>query len=284
MIVFLYSSYILLLEYEFFRNALTAALLTSIIAAIVGTYIVSRKIVFISGGITHASFGGIGIAYFFGINPFLGAAIFSILSALGIEWISSRAKIREDSVIAILWSFGMALGIIFVFLTPGYAPNLMSFLFGTILSVGKIDLWMMFGFAVLTALFFVIYYRPILYSAFDPEFSDAVKIPVRLFRYIMAILIAIAIVISIRTMGIVLVLSLFTIPQATSMLFTKYFPKIIVFSILFGFSGSILGLFSSYGLNIPSGAAIIFALTIQYIVVKIIIMLIEKIRIKRGRE
>jgi len=272
------DNFFLLFEYEFFRNALTAALLTSIIAAIIGTYIVSRKIVFISGGITHASFGGIGIAYFFGFYPLFGAVIFSIFSALGIEWISSKTKIREDSVIAILWSFGMALGIIFVFLTPGYAPNLMSFLFGTILSVEKFDLWLMLGFAVLTALFFVVYYRPILYSAFDPEFSDAVKIPVRFFRYIMAVLMAIAIVISIRSMGIILVLSLFTIPQATSMLFTKYFPKIIFFSIIFGFSGSILGLFSSYGLNIPSGAAIIFALTIQYVVLKVVVISFKKIK------
>lgn len=272
------EDFLSLFEYEFFRNALTAALLTSILAAIIGTYIVSRKIVFISGGITHASFGGIGIAYFLGINPLLGAALFSIFSALGIEWISDRTKIKEDSVIAILWSFGMAIGIIFVFLTPGYAPNLMSFLFGTILSVGKSDLWLMFGFTLLIAIFFLIYYRPILYSAFDPEFSDVVRIPVRFYRYIMAILIAIAIVISIRTMGVILVLSLFTIPQATSMLFTKYFPKIIFFSMIFGFSGSMLGLFSSYGLNIPSGAAIIFALTIQYLIIKLIRVLFKKFK------
>ena len=259
-----------LFEYEFFRNALITVTLSSILAAIIGTYIVSRKIVFISGGITHASFGGIGMAYFFGLNPFLGAAMFSILSALGIEWISNKTKIREDSMIAMIWSFGMAVGIIFVFLTPGYAPNLMSFLFGTILTVGKSNIFLMLGFTMLTTIIFILYYRPILYSAFDPEFLDAVNIPARFFRYIMAVLIAIAIVICLRTMGIILVLSLFTIPQATSMLFTKYFPKIILLSVLFGFSGSVIGLFSSYSLNIPSGAAIIFTLTIQYLIVRFV--------------
>ena len=265
------NDFYLLFGYQFFRNAALAAVLTSLLAAMLGTYIVSRKIVFISGGITHASFGGIGMAYFLGMNPFLGATIFSVLSSVGIEWISSRGKIREDSAIAILWSFGMALGIIFVFLTPGYAPNLMTFLFGSILSVGAVDLWLMFGLLVFTAVFFIIYYRPIVYSAFDPEFSATMGVPVQFFRYVMSILIALAIVISIRTMGIILVLSLFSIPQATAMLFTRNFAKIIPISMLFGITGTMVGLFSAYGLDIPSGAAIIFALTVQYAVIKLIV-------------
>ena len=120
-----------LLSYEFFRNALLAALLAAVSCGIVGTYIVSKRIVFISGGITHASFGGIGMGYYFGINPILGAAVFAVLSALGIEYSSRKNDIREDSAIAILWALGMAVGVIFIFITPGYAPNLMSYLFGT---------------------------------------------------------------------------------------------------------------------------------------------------------
>lgn len=259
-----------LLGYQFFQNAVIASVLTSILASMIGTYIVSRKIVFISGGVTHASFGGIGMAYFMGLNPFLGAAVFSILSAVGIEWISQRGKVREDSAIAILWSLGMAIGIIFVFLTPGYTPNLMSFLFGSILSVGRVDLIVILILTLVTALFMILFYRPILYSAFDPEFSKIMGVRVEFFRYTMSVLIALAIVVSIRSMGIILVLSLFTIPQATAMLFSHNFGRIIPISIVFGLTGSLLGLFSAYGLNIPSGAAIIFTLTIQYLIFKLI--------------
>ena len=262
------NDFINLFQYTFFQNALFATLLISILSAIIGTYIVSRKNVFISGGITHASFGGIGIAYYLGLNPFFGAAVFAILTGTGIEWISNKGKMREDSVIAILWSLGMALGIIFVFLTPGYSPNLMSFLFGSILSVGIADVYIMLALTLITGLFFLIFYRPILYSAFDAEFSTINGMRVAFFRYAMAILVALAIVVSIRAMGIILVLSLFTIPQTTAMLYTHQFRKIVGLAIVFGLIGSILGLFAAYAMNIPSGATIIFSLTLQFLILK----------------
>jgi zinc transport system permease protein len=262
--------FIAIFKYQFFQNAMMAALLTSLLAGMIGTYIVSRKIVFITDGITHASFGGIGMAYYLGLNPLLGAGVFAVLSAVGIEWVSHRGKLREDSAIAILWSLGMAVGIIFVFITPGYTPDLMSFLFGSILSVGGGDLLVILGLTLFTALFMGVFYRPILYSAFDPEFSKIMGVPVAFFRYTMSVLIALAIVVSIRSMGIILVLSLYTIPQATAMLFSHNFARIIPISIIFGLTGSMLGLFSAYGLNIPSGAAIIFILIIQYLIFKVI--------------
>jgi zinc transport system permease protein len=265
-------------EYAFFRNALASAVLTSFLAAMVGTYIVSRKIVFISGGITHASFGGIGMAYYFGLNPFFGAAVFAVLSAGGIEWISQKGKVREDSAIAILWSLGMALGIIFVFMTPGYTPNLMSFLFGNILSVGAAELYFLLGFCIFTALFFIIYYRPLLYTAFDPEFSQIMGLPVMFFRFTMSVIIALAIVISIRSVGIILVLSLFTIPQITAMLFTRNFSAIIPLAALWGITASLAGLITSYFADIPSGAAIIFFLTAQFLVVKLIVIIRHNIK------
>lgn len=270
-----------LFEYQFFRNAVFAAVLTSILAAMIGTYIVSRKIVFISGGITHASFGGIGMAYFFGLNPLFGATVFSIFSAVGIEWISQRGKVREDSAIAILWSLGMAVGIIFVFLTPGYTPNLMSFLFGSILSVGQFDLLVILALTIVTALFMTLFYRPVIYSAFDPEFSKIMGVPVEFFRYAMSVLIALAIVVSIRSMGIILVLSLFTIPQATAMLFSHNFGRIVPLSVVFGLTGSLAGLLSAYQMNIPSGAAIIFTLTIQYLILKLFVWLKGLLRQKQ---
>jgi len=272
------KNFIDLFEYTFFQNALYASLLISILSAIIGTYIVSRKNVFISGGITHASFGGIGIAYYMGLNPFLGAAIFAILTGTGIEWISNKGKMREDSAIAILWSLGMALGIIFVFLTPGYSPNLMSFLFGSILSVSIADVYMILALTLVTAIFFLLYYRPILYSAFDAEFSTINGMKVAVFRYAMAILVSLAIVVSIRAMGIILVLSIFTIPQTTAMLYTHQFRKIMGLSILFGLLGSIIGLFAAYAMNIPSGATIIFSLTIQYLSLKSVHLIRLKIK------
>jgi zinc transport system permease protein len=267
------SEFFTIFEYTFFRHAIYAAILTSILAAMVGTYIVSRKIVFISGGITHASFGGIGLAYFLGLNPFLGAAVFAVLSALGIEWISSKGKIREDSAIAIIWSFGMALGIIFVFLTPGYTPNLMSFLFGSILSVGTAELYLLLAFCLLAALFFFVFFRPVVHTAFDPEFSMVMGLPVRFFRYAMMVIIGLAIVISIRTVGIILVLSLFTIPQLTAMVFTRNYARIMPLAAFWGITGSLAGLVSAYGLNIPSGAAIIFFLTLQFLVIRLAVSL-----------
>lgn len=270
-----------LFQYTFFQNALIASLLTSILAAMIGTYIVARKNVFISGGITHASFGGIGIAYYLGLNPFLGAAVFAVLTGTGIEWISNKGKVREDSAIAILWSLGMALGIIFVFLTPGYAPNLMSFLFGSILSVGQADIYMILILTAISALLFTVYYRPILYTAFDPEFSKINGLKANFYRYLMAALISLAIVVSIRTMGIILLLSLFTIPQATSMIFTHNFRKIIGLSAIFGIIGSFAGLYVAHAMDIPSGAAIIFILTIQYLLIKGIELVL--MQIKEGR-
>lgn len=272
------SEFLSIFEYQFFQHAIWAAVLTSILAAMVGTYIVSRKIVFISGGITHASFGGIGLAYFLGLNPFFGAAVFAVLSALGIEWISARGKVREDSAIAIIWSFGMALGIIFVFLTPGYTPNLMSFLFGSILSVGKTELFLLLGFCLVTALFFIVFFRPVVHTAFDPEFATVMGIRVGFFRYAMSVIIGLAIVLSIRSVGIILVLSLFTIPQLTAMEFSRNFAKILPLAAFWGITGSFVGLMSAYSLNIPSGAAIIFFLTLQFLAIKLIVLIRRQLK------
>ncbi len=258
-----------LLEMNFFRNALLASLLASIACGIIGTYIVSRRIVFISGGITHASFGGIGMGYYMGFDPILGAVMFGIFSALGIEFFTKKADLREDSAIAMLWAFGMALGIIFIFLTPGYAPNLMSYLFGNILTVSLTDLLFLTLLTVGIVAFFILFYRMILFISFDEEYALTNNTPVRLFNMILICLVALTIVLNIRVVGIILVMSLLTIPQAISNLFTRYFHKMIYFSIFFGFVGSMSGLIFSYVYDIPSGAAIIFALVLMYGIAKI---------------
>jgi len=259
-----------LLQYSFFTNSLLAALLASITCGIAGTYIVARRMVFISGGITHASFGGIGIAWFLGLNPVAGAAVFSILSAIGIEFVASRSNIREDSAIGILWSLGMALGIIFIFLTPGYAPNLMSYLFGSILTVGPADLWLMAALALFLALFFTGFYHLIIFIAFDEEYARVHKAPVQLFKYLLISLVALTIVLNIRVVGIILVISFLTIPQSTANLFTNNFKTIIYLSILIGIIGSVTGLMVSYFRNIPSGATIIFAFVLIFGIAKVV--------------
>lgn len=257
-------------EYQFLKNAVIAAFLVSVVAGIIGTYITSRRLVFLSGGITHASFGGIGIAYYLGINPVIGAIVFSVLSAFGIEALSHRKSMREDSAIGILWAFGMAVGIIFIFLTPGYAPNLLSFLFGSILTVTNADLLSLLALNLVVILFFILFYRPILYIAFDQEFARTQKIPVAILNYILITFIAIAIVLSIRVVGIILLISLFTIPPATANVFSNHFGRIIFWSILLSFLGCFIGLLLSYGMNIPSGAAIVVVLVVMFGVVKVL--------------
>ena len=258
-----------LLQYTFFQHALLGSLFASIACGIIGTYIVTRRLVFISGGITHASFGGIGIGLYTGISPILSAAIFSVLSAFGVEWLSKRKDMREDSAIAVFWTFGMAIGIIFSFLSPGFAPDLSAFLFGNILTVTRTDIVVLAVLSLLLIAFFSIFLSPIIYIAFDREFARSQRIPVVLFEYILMMFIALTIVACLRMIGIVLAMSLLTIPQLTANLFTVSFKRIILLSILFAYIGCAGGLLLSYQLQIPSGAAIIFFSILTYALCKI---------------
>lgn len=142
-----------LLQYTFFQHALIGSLLASIVCGMVGTYIVTRRLVFISGGLTHASFGGIGLGLYTGFPPILSAALFAVLSAFGVEWLSKRKDMREDSAIAVFWTLGMALGIIFTFLSPGFAPDLSAYLFGNILTITLADIALLAALAAVLTLF-----------------------------------------------------------------------------------------------------------------------------------
>ncbi len=271
-----------LFEYNFFNNALLAAVLASISCGYIGTYIVTRRIVFISGGISHASFGGIGLAYFLGINPLIGAGVFSLFAALGIEALSHRLDVRRDSLIGMMWSFGMATGIIFVFITPGYAANLMTYLFGNILTVSMTDLYLMAVLCIVIITVFILLFRAILYTSFDPEYARTLGIPTTMVNYILISLVALTIVFNIRVVGIILVIALLTIPQATANLFSKKYKFIILLSVGFGLLSSIVGLFLSYLLNIPSGATIIFLSVLIFMLAKLISYILTRARIKKG--
>jgi len=265
-------------QYEFVIKGLLGALFASITAGLAGTYIVSRRMVFLSGGITHASFGGIGIGYFAGINPVIGAAVFGILSALGVEYLSVRQKIREDSAIGILWAFGMAIGIIFIYLTPGYSPNLMSYLFGSILTVTNADIIALGIMSIILITYFSAFYRTILYISFDESFARTYSSYVNIFKYLTTSLIALTIVLNIRMAGVVLVLSLLTIPPNIAMIFTRVYSRIILWSILAGFIGTASGYIISYFAGIPVGATIIFTQVVIWVIVKGIFQTIKMIK------
>lgn len=259
-----------LLQYPFFQNALIGSLLASILCAIVGTYIVARRLVFISGGITHASFGGIGVGVYTGMNPIASAMVFAIASAIGVEWMSRKGDVREDSAIAVFWTFGMSIGIICCFLSPGFMPDLSSYLFGNILTIDTPDLWLLGAVTLLAAVVFTLFWRQILSVAFDSDFARSQGLPVMLIEYGMMALIAMTIVSTLRMVGIVLAISLLTIPQMTANIFTGSFKRIVFGSMLIGWIDCLLGLAISYWGNVPSGASIIFVSIVIYAVAKAI--------------
>ena len=268
-----------ILSYTFFQNALLGSLLASILCGLIGTYIVARRLVFISGGITHASFGGLGIAFWMGANPIAGAMIFAVLSALGIEWAGSRGRIREDSAIGIIWSVGMAVGALFMSLRPGYTSgDLSAYLFGSIVTVTDSDVAAL---AALTAVIIagaLLWLRPVMYTAFDRDFARSQGIPTRLISYTMSALIAVTIVLSIRIMGIVLLISLLTIPVTIVNTFTKSFRTLAPAAAAVAVAGNLAGLALSYNFEVSPGAAIIFTLTVTLILVKLLTLLVKKRR------
>lgn len=259
-----------ILEYTFFQNAVVGILLAGVACALVGTYVVARRLVFIGGGITHASFGGIGIGVYFGLNPVLSAMAFSVLSAFGIQWMSRRGGVREDSAIAMFWTLGMSIGILCSFLTPGFSSDLPSFLFGSILTISAADLWLLAAVTMVVLVVFALFYRQILAVAFDPVFARSRHLPVDFIECLMLALTAVTIVSTLRIAGVVLALSLLTVPQMTACLFSFSFKRIAAWSIVIGWVDSFLGLAMSYCLNVPSGASIIFTSVLIYFAAKAI--------------
>lgn len=257
-------------SYDFMLNALLAAVLSGVACGIVGTYVVSRRMVFLSGGITHASFGGIGIAYYLGLNPIGGAMFFAILAALGIEWAGAKGRIREDSAIGIVWSVGMAIGLLFIFSTPGYAPNLMSFLFGDILIVSSSNIVALVVLVVVLLVVMALIGRPIIYATFDREYARSQGVRADLLLGLMTVLTSITIVFSIRIVGIVLLISLLTIPPVIAGCFSKSYMKIASLASIFATIGNVVGLWVAYKMDFPVGATTIILLAIALFIVKLL--------------
>ena len=260
-----------LVRYSYLNHAFWACILSGITCGIIGTYVVCRRLVFLSGGITHSSFGGLGIAFYLGINPILGAMVFAVLSALGIEWANDRGRIREDSAIGIIWSVGMAVGALFMSLRPGYTSgDLSAYLFGSIVTVTDSDVAAL---AALTAVIIagaLLWLRPVMYTAFDRDFARSRGIPTRVISYLMAALVAVTIVLSIRIMGIVLLISLVTMPVVIVNSLSRSYRTIALATPLVAVAGNVAGLVVSYNFEVPPGAAIIFTLTLTLIMVKLL--------------
>ncbi|MEL7645111.1 MAG: metal ABC transporter permease [Anaerolineaceae bacterium] len=252
------------LSYEFMRNALLAGVIVSAACGVIGTLVVLNRIVFISGGIAHAAYGGVGIAYFLNLNPLWGAVGFSLLSSLAMGYVYRKEKARADTIIGVMWALGMALGIIFVGLSPGYKADLMSYLFGSILAVSTGDLWLMLVIAVVVLAFVLVFYRLLLAISYDETFSTVRNIPVGELSMAMIVLIGLTVVITMRVVGLILVIALLTIPPAIASLFMHEMRGIMILSTGLSLLFTISGLLISYALNLPSGAVIILVASLAY--------------------
>ena len=258
-----------LLQYSFFTNALLGILLISVASAFIGTYIITRRLVSMSGCITHACFGGLGLGYYLGINPVIMASVFAIAASAGVEWISDKYRVREDSAIAVMWALGMAVGVLFIFLTPGYVPELNSFLFGNILTISQYDLLAFFIYTLLLVAFVGRFYNTIIVCAFDKDFARISRMPVKVISYIMTALIAVCIVLTIRLVGIMLLMSMFTLPQMIAEMFAPRFKMMVILSIIISMICGVAGLFISAAINVPCAAVIVILFVLVFIVGRI---------------
>jgi zinc transport system permease protein len=254
------------LQYDFMRNALAAGVLAAVACGIVGVYVVVKKIVFISGGIAHASFGGVGLGFLLGINPVVGALFFTLASALGMGTLSRRTSLPEDTVIGIFWAVGMALGVIFIGLSPGYAVDLFSYLFGNILFVPTSDLVLMLILDAVIALVVFLLYKEFMAISFDEEFGMVVGVPVERLYLTLLCLIALTVVVLIRVVGVILVIAMLTIPAAMAKQFTYNLKKMMFFSALLGIIFVLCGLWLSYELDLASGATIVIVSGVFFLV------------------
>jgi zinc transport system permease protein len=257
-------------SYGFMRNALLAGVLVSIACGIIGTLVVLNRIVFISGGIAHAAYGGVGIAYFLGADPVLGAVGFSVLSSLAMGLVHRKEGQRADTIIGVMWAIGMAIGIIFLSLSPGYKADLMSYLFGSILAVSTMDLWLMAGIALLSLVFMLLFYWKLLALSFDQTFATVRNVPVGPLYLAMITLIGLTVVIAMRVVGLIMVIALLTIPPAIANLYLKDMRAIMAVSAALSMLFCTVGLIISYVLNFPSGAVIILVAGLAYVLAALI--------------
>ncbi len=258
------------LSYDFVQNALFAGVLISIAAGIIGSLVVVNRITFLAGGIAHSSYGGIGLAIFLGLPILLGATVFAVLSAIFIAFITQNNKNRIDSIIGMMWAIGMAIGIVFVDLTPGYNVDLMSYLFGSIIAVSNEDILYMASLDIIIISLVVFFYKEILAVSYDSEFAKLRGISVKFFYTLILILAALCVVAAIRVVGLILVIALLTIPTYLAEVFASRLSSMMIISSLFAVFFTISGLIISYFFDISSGASIIIVGVATLLAVKVV--------------
>lgn len=246
-----------LLSHEFLRNAVYAGVLASVLCGIIGTFVVVKRLVFLGGGISHAAFGGLGLCHFLGLPPLAGAAAVAVGSALVLGTAGRERARAHDATIGILWAVGMAVGIVFIHETPGYAPNLITYLFGNILMVGPADVLLTFGLVVVLLALVSLFFKEFVALAFDEEFAAVQGVPVRPAMTLLLVLTALALVFLIQLVGIILVMALLTIPPVLSLMVVRSFLPAMVLSTLVGSLMTLGGLALSYVYDLPSGPAIV---------------------------
>jgi zinc transport system permease protein len=253
-------------QYTFLQNAVIACLLASIACGVIGSYVVVKKISFLTGGIAHSVLAGMGLAYFYNASPIMGAMVAAIISSILIGWINLRWKEHEDILIAAFWSAGMAIGIIFLSLTPGYNVDLMSYLFGNILLISVNDLWLMLLLDVFVITVVLFCYKQFLVSVFDEEFARLHGINTEFFYILLLCLISITIVILIQLVGLILVIALLTLPAAIANQYVSSLYKMFILSALICVIISISGVAISYEPDLPTGSVIVLLACASYFV------------------
>ncbi len=253
-------------QYGFMRNALAAGVLVSFACGIIGTYVVINRIVFLSGGIAHAAYGGIGLGYFLGVNPVIGAIAFSLISSLGMGMVHRKTGQRSDTIIGVMWAIGMALGIIFLDMSPGYKADLMSYLFGSILAVPNSDLIIMLVLNFIILMLVALFYRELQAISFDETFAFVVNVPVDRLYLMLVCLIGLTVVMTMRIVGLIMVIALMTMPPAIAGLFVKDMKRMMVLSVGLSILFTFIGLLLSYYLNLTSGATIILVSGVAYLI------------------
>lgn len=253
-------------QYEFMQRAFVTAFLVGVLCSAMGTYVVLRKLAFIGDGIAHASFAGIVIAYLRGANYYLGAGIVAVITALGIGFVHRRGRIAIDTAIGVLFTGAFALGIFLMSRQRTYAIDLQSFLFGDILSVNHQDVLMIVSLALFVAFITALLWRALLYTSFDPVVAQASGINAQFIEYVLLVLLALTIIISLQAVGIVLVAALLVTPAAAAYQLTSRFSRMMALSTLLGAISGLGGLYLSYFLHSSSGATIVLLATILFFV------------------
>jgi len=256
-----------LFEYHFLQNAFIAGIFASIVCGVIGVIIVEKKLIMMSGGIAHTAYGGVGLGYLLGFEPIIGAFMFALVSALTIGFLKRKNDTNSDIIIGLLWSLGMALGVLFIALMPGYPPDMTSYLFGNILSITRFDLVLMIILTIVVMIVIFSFFDTWQAYLFDEEFAFITGLKTGILEYVLLSLIALAIVVLIRVVGIILVLALLTAPAAIAGLLVKGFKKRMLIATLLGMLFCISGLWFSYELNIASGASIVIISVLCYIIV-----------------